>query len=299
MTAAPVTEASRREQPRGAAARATPVIATLKRPLRRIRAGYRQLTGPWRGLPSALVIGAQKGGTTSLFNYLVQHPQVLAPLSKEIHYFDLQYQRGVRWYRSQFPYSHSLRRGSLSLDASPYYLVHPQVPHRAAQLLPEVKLIALLRNPIDRALSHYQHEVRGNREPFSFREALDREVERLAGEEERLQSDPRYYSYNHHRYSYTRRGLYLEQLRRWEQHFPRSQMLVLQSERLFSDPASVMDSVHAFLGLPAHRLDRYPPFYEGNYSRAMEPELRGLLAAYFEPHNRALFRWLGEEFDWA
>jgi sulfotransferase family protein len=278
----------------------TSIPELVKRPLRRLRADYRLLTAPLRGLPSALIIGAQRSGTTSLFNYLVQHPDVLPPLGKEIHYFDFYYTRGVRYYRGRFPYRHRLRRGAITLDATPYYLAHPLVPERAAQLLPGVKLIAVLRNPVDRALSHYQHEIRGGREALSFAEAIDQEPERLAGEEERLRKEPEYYSWNHHRYSYTRRGLYLEQLRRWVQHFPRSQLLVLQSERLFRDPAGTMAAVHRFLGLRDYRLDRYEDTYQrGNYTRAMPEELQSRLAAYFEPHNRELFRWLGEEFDWS
>jgi len=275
------------------------VIENVQRPLRRLRADYRHLTAPLRGLPSVLIIGAQKSGTTSLFNYLVQHPDVLRPLNKEVHYFDFEYFRGVTWYRGRFPYAHRLRRGSLTLDASPYYLVHPLVPQRVAQQLPEVKLVALLRNPVDRALSHYQHEVRGGRESLSFAEAIEKEPERLAGEEERLRNEPHYYSFNHHRYSYTRRGLYIEQLRRWVQHFPRSQLMVLQSEWLFRDPAAAAAVVQEFLGLRPHRVKRYEPFLQGKYQREMPPELRTRLAAYFEPYNRELYRWLGEEYNWA
>lgn len=273
-------------------------VETLRAPLRQLRSEYRELTGALRGLPSALIIGAQKGGTTSLFNYLVRHPDVLQPFGKELHYFDLNYHRGERWYRGRFPYAHRLRGAVLTLDASPYYLAHPQVPRRAAGLLPSVKLIAVLRNPVDRALSHYQHEVRGGRETLSFAQAIDREAERLAGEEERLRSDPGYYSYNHHRYSYTLRGCYLEQLRRWTEHFPRSQLLVLQSERLFRDPAAATETVQRFLGLRPHRAGQYKPFLQGDYAREMPAELRARLVAYFDPHNRELYRWLGEEYDW-
>jgi hypothetical protein len=273
-------------------------VGALASPVRQLRASYRELTGPLRGLPSVLIIGAQKGGTTSLFNYLMQHPEVRMPFGKEIHYFDLHYDRGIRWYRGRFPYSYRLRGGAMTLDASPYYLVHPLVPQRAAQLLPQIKLIALLRNPIHRTLSHYQHEVRAGRESLSLPEAIEREAERLAGEEERLQNDPSYYSYNHHRYSYALRGRYIEQLRRWMQHFPRSQLLVLQSESFFRDPGSATATVCEFLGLPPHRLDRYHPFLRGEYERAMPDELRNKLATYFEPYNRELYQWLGEDFDW-
>lgn len=274
------------------------VLETVKGPLRRLRAEYHQITGPLRGLPSLLIIGAQKSGTTSLFSYLVQHPDVLASLRKEVHYFDFNYDRGVTWYRAHFPYAHQLRNGTLTLDASPYYLAHPLVPQRAARLLPDIKLIALLRNPVDRALSHYQHEVRGGRESLPFADAIDRESERLAGEEDRLRDEPGYYSLNHHRYSYTRRGLYIEQLRRWMEYFPRSQLLVLQSEWLFREPLAAIARVHHFLGLPPHPLDLDRPLRQGNYDRTMSPELRARLATYFEPYNRELYQWLGEEFDW-
>jgi hypothetical protein len=275
------------------------LVDVAKRPLRRLRADFRLLTSGLRGLPSALIIGAQRSGTTSLFNYLVQHPDVLPPLGKELHYFDFYYARGVEYYRGRFPFSHRLRGGVLTLDATPYYLMHPLVPQRAAQLLPDVKIIAVLRNPITRALSHYEHEVRGGREQLSFSEAIERESERLAGEEERLRREPTYYSWNHHRYAYTGRGLYMQQLRRWLEYYPRSQLLVLQSESLFRDPAAATAEVHAFLGLRDHRLKRYEEtFQKGKYERAMPEELRARLAAYFEPHNRELFEFLGREFDW-
>jgi hypothetical protein len=274
------------------------LLEPVKAPLRRLRADYRTLTAPLRGLPSVLIIGAQRSGTTSLFNYLVRHPQVLPSFGKEIHYFDLHYDRGARWYRGRFPYRYRLRDSALTLDASPYYLPHPQAPARAARLLPDAKLVALLRNPVDRALSHYQHEIRDGRETLSLAEAIDREDERLAGEEERLRADPAYYSYNHHRFASTRRGHYVEQLRRWVEHFPRSRLLVLQSERRFRDPAAAVGAVQEFLGLRPHRNETYKPFFQGRYDRELPPELRRKLVAHFEPHNRELYQWLGEEYDW-
>jgi hypothetical protein len=141
--------------------------------------------------------------------------------------------------------------------------------------------------------------VAEGREALSFAEAISREPERLAGEEERLREEPGYCSHNHRHFSYLRRGRYVEQLRRWAERFPRSQLLVLQSERLFREPATVMDAVHAFLGLHPHRLPEYEPFYQGSYQRAMSPELRARLVRHFEPYNRSLYDWLGEEFDWS
>ena len=275
------------------------VPESVKQPLLRLRRDFRVLTSGLRGFPSTVIIGTQKGGTTSLFSYLVRHPDIIPPLNKEIHYFDLNYGRGVHWYRAHFPYASILRMNRQTLDASPYYMVHPLVPQRLAALLPGAKLIAVLRNPVDRAYSHYQHEVRGGREPLSFAEAIEREPERLAGEEQRLRQEPGYYSHSHHRYSYVLRGLYLEQLRRWVQFFPRSQLLILQSERLFRNPAAVTEAVHSFLGLRPHRLGQYKPFLRGEYQREIPEPVRARLVARFEPYNLELYRWLGEEFDWA
>ena len=250
-------------------------------------------------MPSTLIIGTQKGGTTSLFNYLVQHPDVRSPAQKEIHYFDVEYAKGDRWYLGRFPCTHPLRIGAQTLDASPYYLLHPLAPARAARLLPDAKLVALLRDPVDRAFSHYQYSRLAGEEPLAFGEAIERESERLAGEEERLRAEPGYHSFNHRTYSYLLRGQYLEQLRRWVEHFPRSSLLVLQSEWLFRDPAAATGAVQEFLGLRPYRSPTYKPFLQGSYDSEMPPELRRRLAAYFEPYNRELYRWLGREFDWA
>jgi hypothetical protein len=123
---------------------------------------YRTATSRLRLLPNFIIIGSARSGTTSLYNYLVQHPGIAPALRKEVHFFDYNYQRGCSWYQGQFPthpYMHYMqtihRQAMITGEASPYYLFHPYVPQRVAQLLPEIKLIALLRNPIERAFSHY------------------------------------------------------------------------------------------------------------------------------------------------
>ena len=146
-----------------------------------------RLSYPWRKLPDFLIVGVMKGGTTSLFRYLVRHPQVLPPFRKEIKYFDCNYINGQNWYQAHFPLKKKFVGGSkLTGEATPYYIFHPQAPMRIAEALPEAKIIILLRNPIDRAYSHYQHMVRVGREPLSFEEAIAAEPERLAGEAEKI-----------------------------------------------------------------------------------------------------------------
>ena len=165
------------------------------------------------------------------------------------------------------------------------------------ELVPEARLIVLVRNPVDRALSHYNHEVALGREPLSFEEALDAEEGRLRGEAERMAADPRYFSREWWSHTYKGRGRYAEQLERWLAVFPREQLLVLSSDDLGSEPEYTHAQVLDFLSAPPHRLDSYPRVYEREYD-PMAPETRERLAAEFEEPNRRLDELLGRDLGW-
>ena len=201
----------------------------------RVTRVVRRATSPLRALPDFLIIGAQRAGSSSLFAYVCAHPSVAEPTHKEIHFFDNNWFRGLDWYRRYFPLRARMG-GRITGEASPYYLFHPAAAGRVAETLPDVRLIAVLRDPVERAYSAYQLARRQGHETLEFEEALAREVERLAGEEERILADPRYASVAHRRFSYRTRGLYAEQLERWYERFPREQLLVVRSEDLFAEP---------------------------------------------------------------
>ena len=248
-----------------------------------------------RPLPDFLILGAQKAGTTAVYAYLRWHPRITGPSWKEVSYFDRHYRRGVRWYRGHFPIR---SRGRLVGEASPGYLFHPLAPARVRETVPDAKLVVLLRDPVDRALSHYHHEVGLGREPLSFEDALAAEAERTRGEEERLVTDPAYFSRAWWDYAYVARGRYADQLERWFAVFPREQLLVLASEELAADPPGVYRRVLEFLGAPAHDLARYPRVYEQQYE-AMAPETRRRLAEEFAEPNARLHELLGRDFGWS
>jgi hypothetical protein len=182
-------------------------------------------------------------------------------------------------------------------EASPGYLFHPLAPERVAETVPQTKLIALLRDPVDRALSHYHHEVALGREPLSFEDAIDAEPERTRGEEERLLREPRYWSRAWWDHTYLARGRYAEQLERWLAVFPRERLLVLASEELAADPGAAYAQVLEFLGAPRHELDSYPRVYEQAYAE-MRPDTRRRLVNYFAEPNRRLYELLGRDFGW-
>lgn len=210
---------------------------------------YRRRSSTARALPTLLIIGAQKGGTTSLHEYLAEHPDVGSASIKEVQYFSLNSHRPLDWYRAHFPEQGIYRH---VFESSPYYLFHPCCPERVRRVLPDVKLVVLLRDPVDRARSHHNHELSHGFERLGFAAALDREQSRLAGEERRLCADPRYRSFAHQHYSYVARGMYASQLERWLEFFPREQMLILPSEGLFADPAQTLHHLQDWLGLSSH-----------------------------------------------
>lgn len=223
-----------------------------------------------RKTPDFLIIGAQKAGTTSLFHYLKQHPDILTPEEKEIHFFDMRYERGIDWYQSFF--SEAAASEKVTGEASPYYLFHPCVPGRVKAHLPDVKLIILLRDPVARAFSHYHHAVRMGFENVSdFFDAIALEESRLLGAEKNLAEGviQQHFSFQHH--SYISRGFYSHQIDRWLQHFPLSQMHFLQSETFFADPENALEGIFQFLGVANHEILKFDIFNQGETVMPADP----------------------------
>jgi hypothetical protein len=259
---------------------------------------FHRLTRISRALPDYLIIGVQKGGTTSLYRYLSHHPNVLPPFRKEIKYFDFNHPWGLNWYQANFPLRRRLvSRHAITGEASPNYIFHPNGPARIAQALPGIKLIVLLRNPVDRAYSQYHHMYREKREELSFNDATAQEAERLSGEADRIAADPNYSQENYLTHSYLARGKYAEQISRLFDLFPRRNILILKSEDLFTAPSQVYHQTLAFLGLPEVDLPVYTVDNEGNYP-AMDSGTRQKLTEYFKPYNEELYRLLDRDFGW-
>jgi hypothetical protein len=259
---------------------------------------WRQFSSRGRVLPNFLIIGVQKGGTTSLYEYLAKHPGVVPALKKEVKFFDLNYDKGMDWYRSHFPFAYKTRGGKITGESSPYMIFHPLAPQRVATHLPYARLIALLRDPVDRAYSHYQMNVRTGREHLSFEEALDKESERLAGMDEIIQRDEDASLYNHVSFSYLAKGRYSEQLERWYANFAKDHILILPSEEFFTQPAISYRKAAKFLGLADWDLPAYHAYNPGKYNKEISPKTYQFLVDYFRPHNQRLFALLGEKFAW-
>ena len=245
--------------------------------------------------PDFVIIGTQRGGTTSLHAYLSTHPQVATPATKELHFLTDRYERGLDWYRGQFPAE--LPPGVITGEATPYALFHPLAPRRLREVAPTAKLLVLLRNPVDRAYSHYLLECSRGDETLDFAAALDAEPERLTGEEARLARDPSYTSAPHKHASYIARGDYARQLERWLDAYPREQILVIRSEDLYEKTAESLALVAQFLGISpeapiaftAHNRTSGPP---------LDSAIRHRLSRHFAPLNARLADLLGWDPGW-
>jgi Sulfotransferase domain len=283
----------------------------VRRPGKHFFRGIGIATSGLRPLPDFLIIGTHRGGSTSLHAYLAQHPCVARKFPrvqhvKGVRYFDENFFRGVDWYRSHFPTVASRkylqrRRGHpvVTGEASPYYLFHPAAAERAGRLVPHAKLVVLLRDPIERAYSHWKRERRDNKEPLErFEDAIAAEPERLAGEVERILNDDSYYSYAHENFSYITQGLYVDSLRKWLEHYPREQVYVEVSERLLQDPQRVYDDILEFLGLPPFRLRDVKLLNTNVTDHRLDAATRRELTARIAPHNRRLEELLGIELGW-
>ncbi|ASJ08373.1 hypothetical protein A3L11_03645 [Thermococcus siculi] len=268
-------------------------------------------------LPNFIICGTQKGGTTALYTYLKEHPEIFLPREKEVHYFDLNYPRGINWYEKHFRGTTPQHRAIG--EASPFYMYLEEVPERIYEILPDVKLIFILRNPVDRAYSHYWHEVKLGYEWLPFEAAIKKERERL--------EDASIFAKQN--YSYLDRGKYIEQLKRYRKYFSRDQMLILINEDLKAYPEWTMRVVFEFLGVNSdfkspnwhtsvyvgkspkfwklQRLKRYIPLtiahniidsinLKAGYP-SMNPNTREKLIKYFKPYNKELEKFLGRRLD--
>ena len=284
----------------------------IKKPVREFRDSYlsykkfnliyRKFTWRIRCLPDFIIIGAQKSGTTSLFYYLSQHPQLIPSIKKEVHFFDGgldpgvdNFSKGQSWYRAHFPKRNELDNHEKVFEASPSYLFNPYVPERIFNLLPNTKLIILLRNPTERAISHYFHQKRKGVETLPIFDAFKVEEERLAP----IIENEDYRSKIFLQYSYKSRGLYYEQIIRYLKYFKFSNLLILHSDDLFMHTEITLQQTFNFIDVdPEFKILDLQPKHVSNNRTKVETDVYDYLNEYFYSQNQKLFSLLDVKYDW-
>jgi hypothetical protein len=266
---------------------------------------FGHVTARRRALPDFLLVGAQRCGTTSLFRALLSHPHVLrANFLKGVNYFDVRAEKGPAWYRAHFPMTSTARRRpapgqdhGLVFEASGYYMFHPHAPARIIEALPEVKIVAMVRDPVERAFSAYKHEFARGFETEPLERALALEDERVEPELARMLADPDYQSDVYRHQAYRRRGHYAEQLQVFVDGLGKDRVHVVQSERFFTEPEQEYTRLLEFLDLPAvmpQSFDRYNP----RPSAPLDATVAAMLREHFAPHDAALEAYLPGGATW-
>jgi Sulfotransferase domain len=265
----------------------------------RIKAFDKKLAPHLGLLPNFVIIGAQKCGTTSLYNYLVGHPAIYEATTKEVGYFDQFYDKGLGWYRSHFPtpirkFYEKLRNKThiISGEASTGYILYPHALRKLAKTIPDVKLILMLRNPVDRAYSHYNHSVRCGKETLPFEEAIEKEEERVGAALRKIQMDEDYYNEQIDYFAYLRAGIYIDQIKVLMDLFPAERVLILKSEDFYANSQAVFNQTLKFLDVPSMDLIDAKKYNSGVYSK-MNNEVRNKLEDFFRPYNQSLYEYLG------
>lgn len=246
-----------------------------------------------RMLPSVYVVGTQKGGTTSCFSHLSKHSLFAEPLQKEIRFFQdpKRRRKGLSWYQAHFPFKK--KDGMVTGEASTF-MYSRHVPRLLKEFNPEARLIFLLRDPRERAISHYYHNLRrSGREPLSIDEAFYSEEDRIQESHRHGVEDEWFDDEVNRCFSYLARGDYANQLERWSEFFSRKQMLLIESESFFSDTQKVMEEVFHFLDLQPEVFDFGARLNSGSYSVSLESNLEQFLVERYRDGVRALV----EEFD--
>ncbi|MDN5790585.1 MAG: sulfotransferase [Micrococcales bacterium] len=254
--------------------------------------------------PSFIMVGASRCGTTSLFRALNAHPAVVRPtVNKGVRYFDLNPTKSWAWYLGHFPLRRTAQARAqgygppMAFEASGYYVVHPYAVPRIATALPDVKLVAMFRDPVERAYSAWKHETARGFEWEPFERALELEDARMLGEVERMSRNPDYESFCHRHQSHRLRGQYADQLERMWAHLPRDQVHVLQSEAFFAEPEHEFNRLLDFLGLPRFLPDAFDR-HNARPSSPMADSVRRRLEDHYAPYNERLEKMLGEQLRW-
>ncbi|QLH04006.1 sulfotransferase [Nitrosopumilus oxyclinae] len=266
-----------------------------------IHSKYAKLSSNYHSLPDFLIIGAAKSGTSSLYEYLNQHPSILPCVVKEPNYFTAYYNRGLDWYKSCFPFKAKRffcpEKKFLTGEATARYYWYPFAPERVKQLLPNCKIILLLRNPVERSYSHYKMRYKNKIIDQTFEQEILDEPKRIEGEWDKMLNDENYFSFKFNSNGYLTKGLYINYITKWFELFPKKQILVIKAEDFFSNPEKITNETLEFLGLPSIKLKNYEIMRKGLDDK-LTSDIRKKLIDYFKPYNQKLYDFLNVDFGW-
>jgi len=259
------------------------------------------LTSPLRIFPDFIIIGAVRCGTTSLYYNICEHPCILPAAFDELGFFDSNFHLGYSWYKSMFPtiiqkkYVEYKKKNCITGEDTPFYIWNSIAAKRILKLLPNVKLIVQLRNPIDRAYSNYHVGVKYGNEKLSFEKAIEWELKKIK-QEQIYEKENEIAKFNHPR-SYLSKSLYAEQLKIWFELFPKENILITSTEEMLDNPVIAVNKIFQFLNVSKYDLKNPQKRKIESYPK-IEPKTRKILSEFFKSHNEELYKLTGKKFNW-
>ncbi len=265
-----------------------------------LKRGISGITSTWRVLPDFIIIGTARSGSTSLYYNICSHPSILPASYDEIGFFDSNYHLGMNWYRSMFPLKSDMERirsetkYALTGEDTPFYFWKIDAANRIRKILPKIKLITILRNPVQRAYSNYYLGVREGTEKLTFEEAVRKELDTFP--ENKILAE-NIFKFCNIRRSYIAKSLYVYQMKIWFERFSKNRLFVISTEEMSKSPAHTMNQAYEFLGLPKYENTFFEKRKKASYEK-MGDNIRKELEEFFKPHNEELFKLIGKSFDW-
>ena len=269
---------------------------------------YRKMTSRLRQLPDFIIIGAGRAGTTALYSYLIQHPLIAAASTDnnesvaDLHFFEYIISNNIQWYKSHFPIlfskSNKHKNSFITGEYTSTYMYHPDVPKRIFNLLPKIKLIVILRNPIDKAYSTYQQQFRFGEYTTSFEDTINAEFRRIDLNKDFPELNSNNYDFeNFVAQNIIRHGIYADYLETWLKIFDRKQILILNSDDLKKSTKETLRRVFNFLNVSDYDIKDTSQVNVGKYP-TINKITRKKLIEFFKPHNQRLNKLLDTEFNW-
>lgn len=253
------------------------------------------ITSPFRKTPDFLVIGGKRCGTTTLFEFLKQHPMISSSPFDHMGFFDDNYKLGMNYYKSFFPFKTKKNLQNLDYDVTTSYLTNHKVPERISRYLPHVKIIVILRNPTSRAWSDYNSTKVNLSNIASFEEIIDYEIEKLNNFKKTkfVKDSPKIQN----EFNFLEKGIYVDYLKTWFSYFPRENFLILSTEEFAKDENLIFQKIFNFLNIPNFEIKNLRRMSKGDYNE-IELLIKSKLDIFFKSKNIELFELLKLKFDW-
>ena len=258
----------------------------------RIKRKFKEILGIG-SKPDFLIIGAQKSGTTSLFNYLIDYGKNFTPpLQKELYFFTEHFHKGFNSYEANFPVFKKVTG-----EATPDYLFYHGAPKKIYEYNPNIKLVVILRNPTERAFSQYCHQnytwKTKASDPLSFSVAIREEEKRFHIDEKSK------YFYEYKYYSYKKRGIYIEQIKNWLKFFDKDKIHFIVLDELEQNFKQEIVNLMTFLNIERNNKEISNKIYNPSPKSEMKEEDKAYLNSFFKSYNQELFDFLGKENIWS